>query len=63
MANPTSPAGLPHSVLVLKGCTRCKGDLVLRSDPFGDYYSCLQCGAEVEPRALSAANGTAEKAA
>jgi ssDNA-binding Zn-finger/Zn-ribbon topoisomerase 1 len=25
-------------------CPRCRGDLVLESDLFGEFVSCLQCG-------------------
>lgn len=39
---------------LLKACPRCAGDLRLRSDYFGDYYDCLQCGAEIEPRVAGA---------
>ena len=42
--NGTSPR------FILKACPRCLGDLTFRSDYFGDYYDCLQCGAEIEPR-------------
>jgi hypothetical protein len=30
----------------LKGCPRCHGDLVLESDYYGQYATCLQCGRE-----------------
>lgn len=53
-------AGLPeratadsHSY-VLKACPKCLGDLVLQHDLSGDYYVCLQCGTELEPRVRSA---------
>jgi hypothetical protein len=31
-------------MLVLKGCPRCHGDLMLEVAPDADYYECLQCG-------------------
>ena len=27
-----------------KSCPRCRGDLVLDSDHYGQYVSCIQCG-------------------
>lgn len=32
-------------MLVLKGCARCHGDLVVTQEPFGEERRCLQCGA------------------
>jgi hypothetical protein len=29
---------------LLKGCRRCSGDLLKRSDTYGEYFYCLQCG-------------------
>ena len=31
---------------MLKGCTRCSGDLYQESDQFGPYVACVQCGYE-----------------
>ena len=31
-------------MLRLKGCPRCKGDIVLDKDHYGWYEHCLQCG-------------------
>jgi len=31
----------------LKSCPRCHGDLVLDSDYYGSYVSCIQCGASL----------------
>lgn len=31
-------------MLVLKGCPRCHGDLMLEITQDTDYYECLQCG-------------------
>lgn len=45
----------PEHQYMLKACTRCHGDLVLRGDHYGDYYSCIQCGAEFEPSVIIAA--------
>jgi len=30
--------------LKLKGCPRCKGDVVVELDQFGWYEECIQCG-------------------
>jgi len=32
----------------LKSCPRCRGDLVLDSDYYGHYVSCIQCGASLD---------------
>jgi hypothetical protein len=32
----------------LKSCPRCRGDLILDSDYYGHYVSCIQCGASLE---------------
>ena len=32
----------------LKACPRCRGDLVLDSDYYGNYVSCIQCGASLD---------------
>jgi len=32
-------------VVKVKGCKRCGGDLFLERDTYGDYISCIQCGA------------------
>jgi hypothetical protein len=47
---PKRADGKPNLAFVLKACPRCLGDLVLYRDLGGDYYACLQCGVEVEPR-------------
>lgn len=31
-------------MLMLKGCTRCGGDIVLDRDRFGPFFLCVQCG-------------------
>lgn len=52
---PKRAGGKPNLAFVLKACPRCLGDLILHRDPGGEYYACLQCGAEVEPRSRAAA--------
>ena len=32
-------------MLLLKGCSRCGGDLSTNRDEYGPYVSCIQCGA------------------
>ena len=29
----------------LKACTRCGGDVYKKSDMYGEYFACIQCGA------------------
>ena len=31
-------------MILFKACPRCRGDLQARSDMYGDYNECLQCG-------------------
>jgi len=50
MTKTTQPTTGSTPQYLLKACPRCLGDLTFRSDYFGDYYDCLQCGAEIEPR-------------
>ena len=40
----------------LKGCGKCKGDLVSEEDLYGSYLKCLQCGriADVQLRETGA---------
>lgn len=45
---PKRAGGKPNLAFVLKACPRCLGDLILHRDLRGDYYACLQCGAEIE---------------
>lgn len=35
-------------MIELKSCTRCRGDMHLQRDLYGDYKQCLQCGHIVE---------------
>jgi len=45
----------------LKGCVRCRGDVFLGQDEYGQYEQCLQCGyrnqletiSQVKPRLTS----------
>jgi hypothetical protein len=30
--------------MLLKGCPRCRGDLHINRDMYGDYKQCVQCG-------------------
>ncbi len=41
--------------LWLKGCPRCRGDVFKKTDLWGDYMGCVQCGHElsqIEERVL-----------
>jgi len=51
---PARADGKPNLAFVLKACPRCVGDLVLYRDLGGDYYACLQCGAQIESRPYAA---------
>ena len=31
-------------MILLKGCPKCRGDLIIDRDAFGRYFKCLQCG-------------------
>ena len=31
-------------MIFLKRCPKCRGDLVLANDIYGEYMKCLQCG-------------------
>ena len=31
-------------MIIFKGCPRCRGDIMLERDVYGDYLECLQCG-------------------
>ena len=35
-------------MLFLKGCPRCKGDVIGNRDMYGEYRECLQCGHMVD---------------
>ena len=51
-------------ILKLKGCPRCKGDIVLERDHWGWYEQCIQCGylRDLEnPVAVSEQSSEAEK--
>ena len=32
----------------LKACTKCRGDLILEKDAFGDFLKCMQCGTLID---------------
>lgn len=49
-------------MLWLKSCPRCRGDMVLESDFYGQYLSCIQCGNVLgERQARSVALGRAPR--
>ncbi len=31
-----------------KACTKCRGDLLLDRDSYGDFLKCMQCGTLIE---------------
>jgi hypothetical protein len=35
-------------MIVFKSCVRCEGDVHVKSDNYGEYLDCLQCGATTE---------------
>ncbi|MBI4337200.1 MAG: hypothetical protein HY683_05145 [Chloroflexi bacterium] len=35
---------LVKPVLLFKGCPKCRGDVSITHDVWGDYWHCLQCG-------------------
>jgi hypothetical protein len=51
---PARADGKPNLAFVLKACPRCVGDLVLQRDLNGEYYTCLQCGVQIEARPRAA---------
>jgi DNA-directed RNA polymerase subunit M/transcription elongation factor TFIIS len=50
-------------MMLLKGCPRCRGDLHINKDTYGDYKQCVQCGylEDMDPSAVPVA--AAKKAA
>ena len=50
-------------MLYLKACTKCRGDLILEKDSFGDFLKCMQCGTYIDVDNVqshrSALNGSA----
>ena len=32
----------------LKACAKCRGDLILEKDAFGDFLKCMQCGTFID---------------
>ncbi len=49
--------------LNLKACPRCKGDLYIASDMYGDYAQCVQCGYMKDLEIKMVAGAVAEKTA
>jgi len=41
----------------LKACPRCRGDMILDSDYYGHYVSCIQCGASLDKSKRSLLQG------
>ena len=37
-------------MLDFKGCPRCRGDMHVNSDIYGEYKECLQCGLMLDVR-------------
>ena len=35
-------------MIVFKSCVRCQGDVHVKSDHYGEYLDCLQCGTTTE---------------
>ena len=31
-----------------KACTKCRGDLILDRDSYGDFLKCMQCGTLID---------------
>lgn len=52
-------------MMLLKGCPRCRGDLRVGKDFYGEYKQCVQCGymEDLEPRTLLAATAKTDKKA
>ena len=46
------PAGPQETGMIemyyLKACRKCRGDLTLENDSYGDFLKCLQCGTYTE---------------
>ena len=54
---PARRAGGTLTLIWLKTCPRCRGDLILSSEPDYEYVSCIQCGnilSEEQERSLRA---------
>lgn len=48
-ATKPKPSVVPEQIY-FKGCGKCGGDMRLRSDEFGPYLACCQCGTHQDPR-------------
>ncbi len=35
-------------MLYFKACTKCRGDLSLENDAYGDFLKCMQCGTFID---------------
>ena len=48
-------------MVLLKGCPRCRGDLRVNEDTYGEYKQCVQCGyiEDMEPVAERTLSPTA----
>lgn len=52
-------------MMMLKGCPRCRGDLRIDRDNYGEYKQCVQCGymQDLDSRAVHTAAAKTEKKA
>ncbi|MBF8267805.1 MAG: hypothetical protein HW388_1313 [Dehalococcoidia bacterium] len=54
-------------MILLKACPRCRGDLKINRDLYGEYKECLQCGymedVDKEPQTSGSATARAGKQA
>ena len=52
-------------MLLLKGCPKCRGDLHINEDMYGEYKKCVQCGymEDIEKRRGKTIMAKIEKAA
>ncbi len=51
-----APKGNGPAMVFLKACPKCRGDLAMASDIYGDFLACLQCGL-IKERAKKEAPG------
>ncbi len=51
-----APKGNGLPMVFLKACPKCRGDLAMASDIYGDFLECLQCGL-IKDRAKQTATG------
>lgn len=52
-------------MMMLKGCPRCRGDVRINKDTYGEYKQCVQCGymQDLDSRAVPAVAAKLEKKA